>query len=94
MNTARLKAVEAKTRIQKAPILRCWLSDGSVKDMHILEAFKYGRGLDEDFNLYEPFISKAECISGEEIAPKLVETLLQLIDHNSKKAERGEIHHE
>lgn len=94
MNDTRLKAVEARAHISKAPIMRCWLSDGTVKDMHILEALKFGRGCDQDFNIYEPYILKAECIVGEQTAPKLVSVLLQLVEHNYKKAQRGEIHHD
>ena len=94
MNDTRLKAVEARAHISKAPIMRCWLSDGTVKDLHILDAINRYRGCDQDFNIYEPYICKAECIAGEQTAPQLVEVLLQLVEHNYKKAQRGEIHHD
>ena len=74
-------AAEQSKRGYKAPVMRCWLSDGTVEDMHILEAINYNRGklVDNDVVYQEPHIVKAKCIPGEDIAPKLISVCLQMI---------------
>ena len=58
------QAAEESKRGECYPVMRCWLSDNTVKDLHILEAFSYNQGELSDSGevIYkEPHIVRAEC---------------------------------
>ena len=80
---ARLQAAEARVKPSDAPIMRCWFSDGTVRDLHILDAINESRGIDK-----EPHVIRAECIAAEEKAPQLVEILMQMIKKDNERNER------
>lgn len=73
---SRIEAAEKKVKPagRQAPIMRCWFSDGSVQDLHILEAINYSR------HAAEIHIIRAECISNKDKAPHLVELFMQMVE--------------
>lgn len=79
---ARLQAAEARVKPSKTPIVRCWFTDGTVRDLHILDAINESRGIDK-----EPHVIRAECIAAEAKAPQLVEILMQMIKKDNEKYE-------
>ena len=76
------EAAEQSNRGERAPVMRCWLSDGTVKDMHILETLSYNQGslIGNEVVYQEPYITRAECIRNRECATKLVDLILQMIN--------------
>ena len=78
---ARIRAAEEKVKPagRRAPIMRCWLSDGSVRDMHIIEAVNYVRCR----RRVEPHIIRAECISDRDKAPHIVELFIQMVERDN-----------
>lgn len=76
------EAAEQSNRGERAPVMRCWLSDGTVKDMHILETLSYNQGslVGDEVVYSEPHIERAECIRNRECAPKLVDIVMQMMN--------------
>ena len=80
---ARLQAAEARAKPSKIPIVRCWFSDGSVKDMDYAAAWKYNQGelIDNEVIYKEPYITRAEIVANEDTAPKLCELIMQILNN-------------
>lgn len=78
----RITEAAEQSKNEKSPIMRCWLSDGTVKDMHLLETFEYNQGalIGGKVVYPEPYIERVECISGEQCAPQLIEVVEQMIN--------------
>ena len=80
---ARLQAAEARAKPSKIPIVRCWFSDGTVKDMNYAAAWKHNQGeliaAGEVINK-EPHITRAEIVAGESTAPELCELIMQILN--------------
>ena len=77
----RIKAASVNSKCSDHPVMRCWLSDGSIKDMHILEACTYNRGELINNKVVRPEVTivRTECIKGEDKAPELVKICQLLI---------------
>lgn len=77
------QAAEQSKAQSKSVILKCWLSDGSIEKMDMWQAMMYNRGdlIGDRVVFQEPHIIKVECISGADIAPKMLSIVEQAINY-------------
>lgn len=85
------QAAEDSKIDKRGAVMRCWLSDGTVKDMDIIRACTFNRGelIDNEVIFPEPYIKKAECIRGEDSCPKLISVCLQMINYQVEQREQS-----
>lgn len=88
----RLQAAYKKVKPPMQPIYRCYFSDGKIENLGVMDALCFGRGIDWNGCLYEPYIFKCELVSGRDLLPHLCDILEQIIESNAADAKNGKIH--
>ena len=76
-------AEDSKRLGANEPIIKCWLSNGTVEYMPVLTAMTYNRGelIDNEVIFADPYIKRAECIDEARAAEnKLISVCLQMIN--------------